>query len=204
MAGDCYQPPAECRSPAGYLTENQDIGCTPIPQPSAQMCSLAKLTHLHYPLSLTTHDVSLCRYPRGTRTRETGLAWYKAPGRYFIRLGQARARTAGSECCSLSPESHCPTVYTIHIVKEQIGAQKNPGWFEPAGVSLLELPWKVRCSSLPETICGRLKSSVPHYSWRAHQYGQTPYARVSGTDVHRRRRYSWRVIANACERRLKT
>jgi hypothetical protein len=96
------------------------------------------------------------------------------------------------------------TVYTIHIVKEQIGAQKNPGWFEPAGVSLLELPWKVRCSSLPETICGRLKSSVPHYSWRAHQYGQTPYARVSGTDVHRRRRYSWRVIANACERRLKT
>ena len=122
MAGDCYQPPAECRSPAGYLTENQDIGCTPIPQPSAQMCSLAKLTHLHYPLSLTTHDVSLCRYPRGTRTRETGLAWYKAPGRYFIRLGQARARTAGSECCSLSPESHCPNVYTIHIVKELSGA----------------------------------------------------------------------------------
>ena len=155
--------------PSGYLTKTQDVGCTPTPRASAQMHLFARLAHLHYPLSLTTHDVSLCRYPRGTRTRETGLAWYKAPGRYFIRLGQARARTAGSECCSLSPESLCPNVYTIHIVKELFGAvaalarpvlrgirpsmaKKNPGWFEPAGVSLLELPWKVRCSSLPETI----------------------------------------------------
>ena len=122
MASDCCQPPAECRSPAGYLTKTQEFGCTPKPRVSAQVHLFARLAHLHYPLSLTTHDVSLCRYPRGTRTRETGLAWYKAPGRYFIRLGQARARTAGSECCRLSPESLCPNVYTIHIVKELFGA----------------------------------------------------------------------------------
>ena len=125
MASDCCQPPAECRSPAGYLTKTQEFGCTPKPRVSAQVHLFARLAHLHYPLSLTTHDVSLCRYPRGTRTRETGLAWYKAPGRYFIRLGQARARTAGSECCSLSPESLCPNVYTIHIVKELFGELKK-------------------------------------------------------------------------------
>ncbi len=31
VAGDCCQPPAECRSPAGYLTETQEFGCTPKP-----------------------------------------------------------------------------------------------------------------------------------------------------------------------------
>ena len=86
VASDCCQPPADCRSPAGYLTKTQEVSYTPTPRASTQICLLAKLTDLHYPLSLTTHDVSLCRYPRGTRTRETGLAWYEAPGR-TIKFG---------------------------------------------------------------------------------------------------------------------
>ena len=47
-----------------------------------------------------------------------------------------------------SPLSHIPVLRGIRPSL----AKKNPGWFEPAGVSHLELPWKVRCSSLPETI----------------------------------------------------
>jgi len=34
---------AECRSPAGYLTDDQGAGCTPEPLPSAQPHSPAKL-----------------------------------------------------------------------------------------------------------------------------------------------------------------
>ena len=37
-------------------------------------------------------------------------------------VGGRHECTAGSECCSLSPERLCPNVYTIHIVKELFGA----------------------------------------------------------------------------------
>ncbi|HNP62468.1 MAG TPA: hypothetical protein PKH39_00970 [Woeseiaceae bacterium] len=79
------RPPAECRSPAGYLTERQDVGCTPTPHLSAHARLPAKLTHEHYPLPLAIHNAGYSHrfvaIPDVSRTREAGLAWI-TPGRY--------------------------------------------------------------------------------------------------------------------------
>ena len=98
-----------------------------------------------------------------------------------------RARAAGSECCSLSLERLCPNVYTIHIVKEQTEAQKNPGGVNRPGSLCLELPWKVRNSSLPRIVQGRLIHRFPTnrgeriktVKRRIRRYCEQAYAAVS-------------------------
>ena len=76
--------------------------------------------------------------------------------------GQAHTRTAGSECCSPSPERLCPNVYTIRIVKERsIEAKKDPGGCEPTGVSYWRVPGRFECRAFRENIREGLSHRFP-------------------------------------------
>ena len=72
-----------------------------------------------------------------------------------------RTRTAGSECCSLSPERLCPNVYTIRIVKELSGATKNPGGNEPAGVFSWSFPGRFDVRAFREILLKGLGHRFP-------------------------------------------
>ena len=77
-------------------------------------------------------------------------------------VGAGTSAQPGLKAAALSHTRLCPNIYTIHIVKELPGATKKaPVVLNLPGL-LLELPWKVRCSSLPETILERPTSSLLH------------------------------------------
>ena len=56
-----------------------------------------------------------------------------------------------------------PDVYTIHIVKDRIGAIKNPGWFEPAGVCSWSFPGRFDVRAFRRQIPEGLRHWLPTF-----------------------------------------
>ena len=196
-----------------------------MPRLSARSRLRARLACSHYPLSLTTGDVVSRRAPQrvhapriasplspldedsGDRTcLVRGARPPKLAGTAGVEPASFRL-TGGRSAIELHAKSRrgsgtAPTSTQSTLLKSVSGHKKTPVGDEPAGVSYWIFPGRFDVRAFREQFLGRLMSSVPHYSWRAHQYGQTPYARVSRTSEHHRfRRYRQR-IANTVWRRL--
>lgn len=115
----------------------------------------------------------------------------------------ARAhRRVCNAAASRPSRSTAPTLHTIHVVKELIRGKKKPRLVRTSQGFSFEGLWKVRCASLPRQCSDRLRSSVPHYSWRANHNGQSPHTRVSRIGVRRRCLGRWHRNASVLWRRL--
>ena len=122
----------------------------------------------------------------------------------YVSVWRRGRRTRAQPCLTAAAfplKGTAPTITQSTLLKSVSGHKKTPVSSDQPGFSRgvsLEGPM----FGLPGICSGRLKSSVPRYSWRGHKYGQRTYVQKSHTAERCRSRYGWHRTANACERHL--